>query len=410
MSSIKDFFNGDQADNTKGIVHKNNLIKKSIMGYMAVRGQVTLAELAKELHISVPTITKLVGELVREGVVGDLGKVETAGGRRPNVFGLTNTALYFAGVDISRDSIRYVICDLKNNIIKEHVDHDVILQDTPASLDDICRRINLFLDNSGIGRAKILGAGVCIVGRVNPTTGRSYKYFASEKQPLAEAIQSKIGMKVRLENNTRARCFAEYSLRGDGQKKEKDILYLHLGRGVALGMVLGGKLYYGKSAFAGEFGHTPFFDNEIICSCGKKGCLETEVSGMAVESKISALIAQGRNTILCKGRGNKPIHVDEVIAAAKQEDSLAIELIEELGEKAGKSVAFLINIFNPETVIIGGNLAQAGDYLMLPLLSAVNKHSLNLVYKDTNFRLSQLGEYTGAQGAAMLMRNAVVGI
>jgi len=408
MSSIKDFFSNGADDPAKGIAHKNNLIKKSIISYMAVRGQVTLAELAKELHISVPTITKLVGELVREGVVGDLGKVETAGGRRPNVFGLTNTALYFAGVDVSRDNIRYVVCDLKNNVIREQVDHDFVLQDTPAVLDDICRRINLFIDGVGIERPKILGVGVCIAGRVNPISGRSYKYFASEKQPLVGIIQNKIGMKVLLENNVRAKCFAEYALRENSD--EKDMLYLFLGRGVAVGIVIEGKLYYGKSAFAGEFGHTPFFDNEIICSCGKKGCLETEVSGIAIENRASALIAQGHNTVLREGRSGEQIHVNDVIAAAKMEDSLAIELIEELGEKVGKSVAFLINIFNPETVIIGGCLSQAGDYLMLPLLSAVNKHSLNLVYKDTNFRLSHMGENTGALGAAMLMRNAVIGV
>lgn len=184
-----------------------------------------------------------------------------------------------------------------------------------------------------------------------------------------------------------------------------------MGRGVAIGIVTDGKLYYGKSGFAGEFGHTPFFNNEIICACGKKGCLETEVSGIAIENKIVKKIREGVNTILCeKYKAGGVIHIDDIIAAAKNDDNLSIELIEEAGEKIGKSIAFLINIFNPELVIIGGNMSLAGDYLMLPLKSATNKYSLNLVYKDTKFRLSQMGADAGALGAAMLIRNKVIGL
>jgi predicted NBD/HSP70 family sugar kinase len=104
------------------------------------------------------------------------------------------------------------------------------------------------------------------------------------------------------------------------------------------------------------------------------------------------------------------VHIDDIIEAARNDDNLSIELIEEAGEKIGKSVAFLINIFNPETVVIGGNLAAAGDYLMLPLKSATNKYSLNLVYKDTKFRVSKLDETAGAWGVAMLIRNKIIGL
>ena len=189
------------------------------------------------------------------------------------------------------------------------------------------------------------------------------------------------------------------------------MIYLHLGRGVAIGIITDGKLYYGKSGFAGEFGHTPFFNNEIICACGKKGCLETEVSGIAIEEKMVNQIRHGVNTILREKYDNgESIHIDDIIEAAKHDDNLSIELIEEAGEKIGKSVAFLINIFNPELVIIGGNLSHAGDYLMLPLKSSTNKYSLNLVYKDTKFRLSQMGGDAGALGSAMLIRNQIIGL
>ena len=315
MTSLTEFFNKHEDDALKGISHKNSIIKRNIIAHMAVHGECTLSELTKQLHISVPTITKLVQELVEENIVTDNGKVETPGGRRPNIYGLANSAIYFIGVNVGRDFMGYVVTDLQNNIILEQMD---------------------------------------------PTF---------------------------------------------------ELLDLHLGRGIAIGIVMEGKLYYGKSGFAGEFGHIPFFDNEKICACGKKGCLETEVSGIAIEEKICSLIEKGVNTILREKFDRKePIHIDDIIAAAKNDDNLSIELIEEAGEKIGKAVAFLINIFNPETVIVGGNMAAAGDYIMLPLKSSTNKYSLNLVYKDTKFRLSKLNENANAWGVAMLIRNQVIGL
>jgi len=409
MALLKDFFNQLEDDSLKGVTQKNVLIKRNVIAYMAMNGPSTLADLAKELHVSVPTITKLVGELVDEDIITDNGKVETPGGRRPNVFGLANSAIYFAGVDIGRDSLRYVITDLQNNVITSEKEARFELSDNEQCLSMICDRINVFIDNCGIERSKILGMGVCIAGRVNPKTGRSYMYFTFSEKSLKEIIEEKTGIRVLVDNNTRARCYAEY-FSGD-TKAEKNMLYLHLGRGVAIGIITDGKLYYGKSGFAGEFGHTPFFNNEIICACGKKGCLETEVSGIAIEEKMVNEIRHGVNTILREKYDNgETIHIDDIIEAAKHDDNLSIELVEEAGEKIGKSVAFLINIFNPELVIIGGNLSHAGDYLMLPLKSSTNKYSLNLVYKDTKFRLSQMGGDAGALGSAMLIRNQIIGL
>ena len=409
MTSLTEFFNRHEDEVLKGISHKNSLIKRNIIAHMALNGECTLSELTRELHISVPTITKLVQELVDETIVCDLGKVETPGGRRPNVFGLANSAIYFAGVNVGRDNMSYLITDLQNNIIKQQFDTSFELLDRSQCLEKICANIERFIATCGIDRGKILGLGVGITGRVNPDTGRSYKYFTTSEQSLRDLLEERVGIRVLLENDTRARCYAEYTC--SKSKDDKNLLYLHLGRGVAIGIVTDGKLYYGKSGFAGEFGHIPFFDNEIICSCGKKGCLETEVSGIAIEEKIVRKIESGVNTILReKYDRQEPIHIDDIIAAAKNDDNLSIELIEEAGEKVGKAVAFLINTFNPETVIVGGNLAAAGDYIMLPLKSSTNKYSLNLVFKDTKFRLSKMTENANAWGVAMLIRNKIIGI
>ncbi len=409
VSSLKDFFNNAESDRVKGISHKNNIIKRNIIAYMAVNGECTLSDLTKELHISVPTITKLVQELVEENIVTDLGKVETPGGRRPNVFGLACSAIYFIGVNVGRDNISYVVTDLQNNVINEEYDNSFELIDRPQCLERICSNIENFVANCGVDRSKILGLGVSITGRVNPEAGRSYKYFVSSDQSIREIIEERVGIRVLFENDTRARCYAEYTC--DKVKNDSDVLYLHMGLGVAIGIVIDGKLYYGKSGFAGEFGHIPFFNNEVICACGKKGCLETEVAGIAIEEKMTKLIESGVNTILReKYDRHEPIRITDIIDAAKNDDNLSIELIEEAGEKIGKAVAFLINIFNPETVVVGGSVSAAGDYVMLPLKSATNKYSLNLVYKDTKFRVSTMGPNANAWGVAMLIRNKVLGL
>ena len=409
MTSLAKFFNIDADASLKGITHKNNIIKRNIIAYMAINGECILSELTRELHISVPTMTKLVQELVDDHIVIDLGKVETPGGRRPNVFGLANSAIYFIGINVGRDHMTYVVTDLQNNVIHERCDNSFELVDRPQCLERICQNIESFVATCGVDREKILGVGVSIVGRVNPETGRSYKYFTSCEESLTDIIQKRIDIRVMLENANRARCYAEYTT--GKSKHESNVIYLHMGRGVAIGNVIDGKLYYGKNGLAGEFGHIPFFDKEIICGCGKKGCLETEVSGIAIEDKIVYLIRNGVNTCLREmyDRGES-IHINDIIQAAQNDDNLAIELIEEAGEKVGKAVAFLINTFNPETVIVGGNLAMAGEYLMLPLKSSTNKYSLNLVYKDTKFRVSKMTDSANAWGVAMLIRNKIIGL
>ncbi|MFR9651519.1 MAG: ROK family protein, partial [Rikenellaceae bacterium] len=331
MSSLKEFFNQTASDSKGGVTQKNNIIKRNIIAQMALYGESTLSELTKELHVSVPTITKLVQELVEDNIVTDLGKVETPGGRRPNLFGLASSAIYFVGVNVGRDNMCYVVTDLHNNVIMERKDNTFELIDRMQCLEQICGNIDQFIFDCGVDRDKIMGVGVSITGRVNPDAGRSYKYFTSSERSLREILEEKIGIRVLLENDTRARCYAEYSK--SKASGERNVIYLHIGLGIAIGIVVDGKLYYGKSGFAGEFGHIPFFDNEIICACGKKGCLETELSGIAIEDKMTKLIESGVNTILREQYDrHEPIHIDAIIEAAKNDDNLSIELIEEVGE------------------------------------------------------------------------------
>ncbi len=187
---------------------------------------------------------------------------------------------------------------------------------------------------------------------------------------------------------------------------EKNILYINLSWGLGLGIILNGEIYGGKSGFAGELGHVNVFDNEIICHCGKKGCLETEVSGSALYRMLVERIQAGQSSVITHDITQLPPHeaLNDIVDAINNEDLLCIELLEEIGQKLGRQIAGLINIFNPEIVVIGGVLSATGDNILQPVKSAVRKYSLNLVNKDSKIVCSRLHEKAGIIGACMMAR------
>ena len=196
-----------------------------------------------------------------------------------------------------------------------------------------------------------------------------------------------------------------------GANKEKHFLFINVSWGLGMGMIIDGKLSYGKSGFSGEIGHFPLLDNGIICQCGKIGCLETGASGSAVHRIFLDKLKAGKVSVLSeKFTKGQEITLDDILDALAEEDVLAIESIEEIGSTLGRAIAGLINIFNPELVIIGGRLSVAEEYLMLPIRSAIHKHSLNIVSRDTVVKFSKLGKKAGAYGACMLSRSHLLNL
>ena len=386
-------------------------LKKDIICYYINNGDNTLADLGKELDLSVPTVTKMVGELIDDGIVMDFGKVETPGGRRPNIYGLNQNSGYFIGVDICHSHVNIGITDFKGELISDELSIPFIESQPQERFQRLCEIITQFIHNSKVPKHKILSMGINISGRVNTLTGHSYSSFYFDERPLTEMFENELNINVSIDNDSRAMTYGEY-IKGC-VNGEKNVLYVNVSWGLGLGIIVGGQLYYGKSGFSGEFGHIPAFGNEILCHCGKKGCLETEASGLALHRKFLEKLHSGHSSLLTQKSGynpNAPISLNDIIEVALQEDMLAIELIEEIGNSLGKHIAGLINLFNPELVVIGGTLAYAGDYLMLPLRSAIRKYSLNLLSKDSTIKVSKLGEKAGLLGASLLARSKFIGL
>lgn len=384
---------------------KNALLKKRIITHYIYNGSSTITDLAKELDLSVPTVTKFISEMCEEGYINDYGKLETSGGRHPSIYGLNPESGYFIGVDIKKFAINIGLINFKGDMLELNMNIPYKFENTQEALEKLCDLIKNFIKETEVNKDKIMNICINISGRVNPESGYSFSMFNFSEQPLAEVLAKKIGFPVCIDNDTRAMTYGEY-MKGN-VTGEKNIIFVNISWGLGIGIIIDGKIYTGKSGFSGEFGHVNVFDNEIICHCGKKGCLETEASGSAFHRIFLERIKNGETSILSNRlkEKNKPLTLDELIEAACKEDPLCIEIVEEIGQKLGKQIAGLINIFNPEMVIIGGTLSLTGDYITQPIKTAVRKYSLNLVNKDSVIVTSKLKDKAGIIGACMLARS-----
>lgn len=393
----------------KNLDGKNSSLKQRIIGLCISDGDYSLADLSRELDTSIPTTTKLVGELVEDGLLMDMGKVGTNGGRRPSIFGLNPAAGYFVGVDIRSDFINIAVTDFKGTLIDFHERLEYIAQNSEKSFRAICRNIKTVLEESGIDTNKILAYGFNLAGRVNNETGYCFSYFIGEDKPIATVLEDELGKPVFIDNDSRSMTYGEYIC--GAANGEKNMLFLNITWGLGMGIIVDGRLSYGKSGFSGEIGHFPLLNNNQICQCGKMGCLETGASGSAVHRIFLEKLKAGRTSMLSeKFNKGEEIHVEEIVSAVKEEDVLAIEVIEEIGMTLGRAVAGLINLFNPELIIVGGIIADTKEYLLLPMKSAIQKHSLNIINSDTTIKFSKLGKKAGSVGSCMLSRSKLLGL
>jgi predicted NBD/HSP70 family sugar kinase len=389
--------------NTKGTI-----VKKQVIAFYIQNGFATLAELSKQLNLSIPTVTKIVEEMTEQGLIIERGKLETAGGRHPSLYGLNPDSCYFGGVDIKNSSVSIGVVDFTGQMVTQANDIPYDYENTPASLDELCRTINKFFNSLEVPRDKIAMINVNISGRVNPMTGHSYSRYNFDEQPLSEILSKKLRARVCIENDTRAMALGEYL--SEKNRDDRNLLFINLSWGLGLGAVIEGKIVTGKSGFAGEFGHMVTCDNEIICHCGKKCCLETEASGSALVRKMTERLKGGANSVIAdRFAKNGKITLEDALDAVRREDLLAIEVIEEMGKTLGRWLAGMINVFNPEKVIIGGVLAETGDYLLQPIRTAVRLYSLNLVSQDTKITLARHGNDGGLVGACLIARNRLFG-
>ena len=388
--------------------NKNSLLKKTILYLCIERGEHSIAAVSDAIGASVPTATKLIGELIDEGFMVEMGKSGTSGGRRPSIYGLNPEAGYFVGVDIRYSHVSVAVTDFKGGLKLFQDGIPFQMEANEESVHRIASNLREFLLQKDIDYNKIMGLGISIPGRVNPVTGYSNSYSFDPHRSISSILEEDLNIHVVLENDSRAMTYGEYI---GGGLKEKNMLLVNVSWGLGMGMIMNGRLYYGTSGYSGEFGHFPLLSNGQMCRCGKIGCLETGASGSALVRMIDEQLQGGRASSLAPlYRATGKVNLNDIFSALRSEDILAIETVEKLGTNLGQGLAGLINIFNPELVVIGGKVAvAAGDYLMLPIRTAVKRHVLNIANQDTTIKLTQLKQKATPTGAALLVRARMLG-
>jgi predicted NBD/HSP70 family sugar kinase len=389
--------------------NKNSILKKTILRLCIQSGEYSIAALSEQINTSVPTVTKLIGELMDEGFMIELGKSGTSGGRRPSIYGLNPEAGYFIGLDIRHTHASIAVTDFKGGLVCFEDNIPFILEIDEACLHTISKNIRDFFVEHDLDWNRVLGMGISVAGRVNPKTGYSNLYSFDPDRPINRILSEDLDIPVVIENDSRAMTYGEY-LSGV-VKKEKNVLFVNVSWGLGMGMILDGRLYYGTSGYSGEFGHFPLLDNDQICRCGKVGCLETGASGSALVRMISEQLQAGRASSLSRiFKDQGKVNLNDIFKAVQEEDILTIETIEKIGANLGRGLAGLINVFNPQLVVLGGKVAMAGDYLLLAVRSAVKRHAQTIANQDTAIKFSKLRNQAAPIGDCMLSRSHLLGI
>lgn len=382
---------------------KGAVMKKHIITYLIYNENSTITDLVKDMDLSIPTVTKIIDEMHEQGYIDEYGKLETNGGRHPILYGLNTDSGYFVGVDVTWNSINIGIINFKGEVLKLQMGIPFERRDTLECIDELCNHIEHFIAGLTIDEKKILHINVTLCGRVNPELGYSHSFFNFGERPLAEILTERLKIETSIDNDSRTMLYGE-NIKGV-VKGAKNVLFINIGWGLGMGIMIDGKLYKGKSGFSGEIGHTYGYDNQIICHCGKKGCVETEVSCSALYRKFIEHLQAGETSIILSEKDIEEITLDDIFSAINREDLLAIELVEQIGQQLGFHIGSLINTFNPDMVIIGGEMSRAGDFLLQPVISAIRKYTLSLMSRDSEIVLSKLKDQACVIGSCLLSRS-----
>ncbi|MEN8119690.1 MAG: ROK family transcriptional regulator [Bacteroidota bacterium] len=384
---------------TTGVVYKKNILRKKIIETIYREGSKTIAQLCDITKNSVPTVSGLIEELLSDGWIVNLGiGGSLKGGRKPTLYGLNSEVGYILGVDLSRQYYRIGVFNLHNEYVGKIIEKDEGLETTDNILTLLDNSVNELLEKNDLRKKQILGIGISIPGLLNSRNGKSHSFPQLGSKPLKETFENLFGCSVFVEHDTRIMALGEQWF--GHAKKYSNVLFINIGSGIGLSMILNGKLYRGHSGFSGEFGHIQMDPNGKLCYCGKIGCLETIASGTAIVKRAKKDINNGKNSIIKKITNNDPLKITfkTVIDAAKMGDQYAIELMEDTGEFLARGISTLINLFNPEAIIIGGEIAEAENLIKDPIQQKLSKYTMLLLKNDSLVLVSKLKEKAGLLG------------
>jgi glucokinase len=307
------------------------------------------------------------------------------------------------GIDLGGTKILTAVVTSQGKMLSR--DHSI----TPAQkgreavIQSILESANHALEQADIAISELTAIGVGAPGLSNPETGvlfTSPNLPGWQNVPLRDIMQERLGNKTFLINDANAAALGEFYF--GTARGARNFIYITLSTGIGGGIVIDGKIYSGAIGAAGEVGHMTIDDDGPICNCGNRGCWETLASGTALAREARQRIEEGVTTSILEyaERDIEKVTAQVVHSAAEHGDSLAKELIAQTGYYVGVGLANLINIFNPELIVIGGGLSNIGDMLLKPAFKTAGERAYKEAFQVMRFASAELGRNSGVLGAA----------
>lgn len=393
-------------DQLAGVERKKYIYELRIIKYLYVNGPRSSSEIGKHLKISAPNTFSMLGDLTEKSLIEKNGRGDSIGGRKPDLYGLQKNCFYVLAIEMNIYTTRMAIYNSVNENLTGIREFQFTLNNEPETLSHLVTIIQQFIKQSGIKAQRLTGIGISMPGLVDSIGGINHTYLKAGDIPLVNLLEEKLQLPVFIENDANSIALAEYRL--GLAKSKKEVLVLYMDWGIGLGMILNGKLYRGVSGFAGEFSHIQMVDDGLLCRCGKLGCLETVASGTTVVRMAEEGLASGKSSTLQNQQSsrNTKIELKQVIDAALSGDQYAISIFTEVGLNLGKGIAILIQLLNPELIILSGKMSEAGQYLITPIQQAIQTHTMNQISVKTKIELSKMGQELGIKGAlGVVMEN-----
>ena len=307
------------------------------------------------------------------------------------------------GIDLGGTKILTAVTNTQGKILSR--DHSI----TPAKkgqeavIKSILESVGRALEQARIAAVDLTAIGLGAPGLSNPETGilfTSPNLPGWKDVPLRDIIEKELGRKAFLINDANAAAMGELHF-GAG-RGARNFIYITVSTGIGGGIITNSKIYMGSTGTAGELGHMVIDDGGPQCNCGNKGCWETLASGTALAREARHRIEEGAATSILKyADGNiEKLNAEAIHEAAQAGDKLANKLIAQTAYYLGVGLANLINIFNPEVIVIGGGLSNIGDMLLEPAFEEAGRRAFTQAYQAVRFSRAELGRNSGVLGAA----------
>ncbi|MBY0534384.1 MAG: ROK family protein [Chitinophagaceae bacterium] len=386
---------------------KTDLYRKEIFKTLYFEKAASCADISAKIGKSIPLITKVLNDLIKEGVVIETGYASSTGGRRALLYSLKEDTINIVAVAVEQYVTRIAIMNFKNELVGSVYEMDLHLQKNDDSLNIITAKIEEIITASGIDKTKIAGIGIGMPGFINVNDGINYSYLQTgTKENIPTYMSNKLGLPVYIDNDSTLMGLAE--LKFGSLYGKKNAMVINIGWGIGLGVILNGQVYRGMNGFAGEFSHIPLFASDRLCTCGKSGCLDTEAPLAVILERALEGLKDGQLSKLKEKelKGRPEDAVDALIEAAKTGDMFTVKLFSESAYSIGRGIAVLIHLLNPEIFILTGRGAALGKIWLAPMYHSLNEHCIPSLSVNTQLKISSLGidaELIGA--AALVMEN-----